>query len=165
MTNREFFIHQYAAEHPRFVGVLEAAPAERLEYRPHPRSRSALELIGHMIGHELDMVELCQTGTINHRIQVPFENLAEAIRIYRQAHQDVKPALAALDETAWESTGSFKVGGKTVMEATRRDLAWMLLLDAVHHRGQLSTYLRPMGGTVPAIYGPSADTMPAAAAG
>jgi uncharacterized damage-inducible protein DinB len=46
-----------------------------------------------------------------------------------------------------------------ILLAPRRDLAWMLLLDAVHHRGQLSTYLRPMGGTVPSIYGPSADTM------
>jgi uncharacterized damage-inducible protein DinB len=34
-----------------------------------------------------------------------------------------------------------------------------MLLDGIHHRGQLSTYLRPMGGKVPAIYGPSADTM------
>jgi uncharacterized damage-inducible protein DinB len=32
------------------------------------------------------------------------------------------------------------------------------LKHSVHHRGQLSTYLRPMGGTVPGIYGPSADT-------
>ncbi|MFN0177991.1 MAG: DinB family protein [Gemmatimonadales bacterium] len=33
----------------------------------------------------------------------------------------------------------------------------MFYLGAVHHRGQLSTYLRPIGATVPAIYGPSAD--------
>lgn len=33
-------------------------------------------------------------------------------------------------------------------------------LDAIHHRGQLSVYLRPMGGKVPAIYGPSADERP-----
>ena len=38
----------------------------------------------------------------------------------------------------------------------------MLLFDALHHRGQLSVYLRPMGGKVPSIYGPSADTAPAA---
>jgi uncharacterized damage-inducible protein DinB len=34
----------------------------------------------------------------------------------------------------------------------------MAAKHSVHHRGQLSTYLRPMGGTVPGIYGPSADT-------
>ena len=36
----------------------------------------------------------------------------------------------------------------------------MLFFDAIHHRGQLSAYLRPMGGKVPSIYGPSADTRP-----
>lgn len=162
MTNREFFVRQCSSEHPRFVSVLEAAPRDRLDYRPHPRSRSATELIGHLIGHELDLIELCRTGTINHRMQVPFTDLEEAVRIYRNAHRDLKPALEALDDSAWESTCRFVVGGKTVMEATCRDLAWMLLMDAVHHRGQLSTYLRPMGGTVPSIYGPSADTVPAA---
>ena len=45
------------------------------------------------------------------------------------------------------------------MRAPSQALMWMLFLDAVHHRGQLSTCIRPMGGKVPAIYGPSADTM------
>ena len=40
----------------------------------------------------------------------------------------------------------------------RQQLAWVLFLDAVRHRGQLSTHLRPMGGSVPSIDGPSADT-------
>jgi uncharacterized damage-inducible protein DinB len=35
---------------------------------------------------------------------------------------------------------------------------WFIFVDAIHHRGQLSAYLRPMGGNVPAIYGPSADS-------
>ena len=34
---------------------------------------------------------------------------------------------------------------------------WMFFFDAIHHRGQLSTYIRPMGGKVPSIYGPSGD--------
>jgi uncharacterized damage-inducible protein DinB len=43
------------------------------------------------------------------------------------------------------------------MKASGYDNAWGFLFDLIHHRGQLSTYLRPMGSTVPAIYGPSAD--------
>jgi uncharacterized damage-inducible protein DinB len=37
---------------------------------------------------------------------------------------------------------------------------WFILFDAIHHRGQLSAYIRPMGGKVPAIYGPSGDSRP-----
>ena len=53
--------------------------------------------------------------------------------------------------------GQFYAGDHLVMEGPCQQLAWMMFLDAVHHRGQLSTYLRPMGSKVPAIYGPSAD--------
>jgi uncharacterized damage-inducible protein DinB len=163
MTNREFFMHMASAEFPRFLGVLQATPAGRLEYRPHERSRSAEELIGHLIGHEQDLVELAETGSINHRMHVPFTGMDDAIRIYREAHEQAQAALAGIDEQGWESMGQFMVQGNTIMAAPRRDLAWMLLMDAVHHRGQLSTYLRPMGGKVPSIYGPSADTMMAQA--
>jgi uncharacterized damage-inducible protein DinB len=42
-------------------------------------------------------------------------------------------------------------------EDTIENFVWGFLFDAIHHRGQISTYLRPMGGKVPSIYGPSAD--------
>jgi uncharacterized damage-inducible protein DinB len=42
-------------------------------------------------------------------------------------------------------------------KAKKYDMAWGFLFDAIHHRGQLATFLRAMGTTVPAIYGPSAD--------
>ena len=160
MTNREFFLQHCAAEFPRFVGVLEAAPADQLEYRPHPRSRSAYELIGHLIGHEQDLLELASTGSIHHRIQVPFASLDEGLAAYRVAHEGLESQLRAMDDATWESGGRFLLDGKVIYEFPRRDLAWMMLFDGLHHRGQLSTYLRPMGGKVPSIYGPSADSMP-----
>jgi uncharacterized damage-inducible protein DinB len=158
MTNREFFAQLCTHEHPRFLGVLEAMPKDRLEYRPHPKSRSAHELVGHLIGHEQDLVELLQTGSINHRNQVPFQSMEEAVAIYKQARKDVEAKLAATNDTDWDTTGSFNVNGNAIMQMPRHGLAWMLMLDAIHHRGQLSTYLRPMGGKVPSIYGPSGDT-------
>ena len=158
MSNREFFLHLCSTEHQRFVDVIKAAPEGELEYRPHPRSRSAFELIAHLIGHELDLVELAETGDIHHRMHVPFSGTEDALRIYGDANESVKAKVGAMDDAAWDGKGKFLAGGQLIMEAPRRDLAWMLLLDAVHHRGQLSTYLRPMGGAVPSIYGPSADT-------
>jgi uncharacterized damage-inducible protein DinB len=159
MTNRDFFVQHCAAEFPRFLSVFEATPADRLEYRPHPQSRSAYELIGHLIGHEQDLLELAGTGCINHRMQVPFATLDEGLAMYRQAHEALTEALREMDDAAWESQGRFLLDGKVLYEFPRRDLAWLLLFDGLHHRGQLSTYLRPMGGKVPPIYGPSADSV------
>ena len=159
MTNREFFAQMCASEYPRFLAVLQATPKEKLEYRPHPQSRSAFELVGHLIGHEQDLQELLDTGSINHRIQTPFKTVDEAVSIYRTARTSVESKLGSLKDSDWESLGHFLVQGNVIMEAPRRDLAWLLMLDAIHHRGQLSTYLRPMGGKVPSIYGPSADSV------
>jgi uncharacterized damage-inducible protein DinB len=47
--------------------------------------------------------------------------------------------------------------GKPVWEDTVANMVWGFFFDAIHHRGQLSVYLRPMGGKVPSIYGPSGD--------
>jgi uncharacterized damage-inducible protein DinB len=47
--------------------------------------------------------------------------------------------------------------GHVIWESTRGGMAWGMLFDLIHHRGQLSVYIRPMGGKVPSIYGPSGD--------
>jgi len=65
--------------------------------------------------------------------------------------------LSTVDEAQWDKSATFWVGDHVVATGPQEQLAWMMLLDAVHHRGQLSAYLRPMGSKVPSIYGPSAD--------
>ena len=63
---------------------------------------------------------------------------------------------------SWNRSAQFYYGGKLASEQPVGTFLWLILFDAIHHRGQLSAYLRPMGGKVPAIYGPSADERPAA---
>ena len=64
---------------------------------------------------------------------------------------------ASLDEKAWQRKVQFLVEGKVMQEPPLGQFLWYLFFDAIHHRGQLSTYIRPMGGKVPSIYGPSGD--------
>jgi len=49
------------------------------------------------------------------------------------------------------------VGAGEFAKVRRGDILWMALHDMIHHRGQLSVYIRIAGGKVPSIYGPSAD--------
>ena len=67
--------------------------------------------------------------------------------------------LSGVSEGDWNEMGKFYVGDQVIMEAPRQQLAWVLFLDSIHHRGQLTTHLRPMGSKVPSLYGPSADDM------
>ena len=158
MTNRMFFNQRFATEHPAFVHVMQALAPDKLEWRPHARSRSAAELVGHLIGHEQDLLELAETGAIHHRSQVSFTGLTHGLELYAQAHGALDSRLKAIDDATWDGrTGRFLVGDQVVYEMPYRDLMWMMFFDSIHHRGQLSTYIRPMGGKVPSIYGPSAD--------
>jgi uncharacterized damage-inducible protein DinB len=83
--------------------------------------------------------------------------IREILDTYDQRHDELTRRLTQLDPSAWERQVPFLFQGQEVLRARGYDLAWEFLFDQIHHRGQLSTYLRPMGSTVPSIYGPSAD--------
>ena len=159
MTNQAFFLHTLNSEFDRFHNVVAALPADRLDYRHDPRSRSATELVEHLIGHFEDLVELMDAGVIHHRMQVPFTDLNKAVDLLDRGARETAARLTNVSDEAWAQPGEFFVGDRSIVKAPRHALAWMLLLDAIHHRGQLSTLIRPMGGKVPSIYGPSADTV------
>jgi len=65
--------------------------------------------------------------------------------------------LQKLSDGDWENGEAKMVWQGGEWKAKKYDMAWGMLFDAIHHRGQLSTYLRAMGAKVPSIYGPSAD--------
>jgi uncharacterized damage-inducible protein DinB len=79
------------------------------------------------------------------------------IALYERSHRELLAELGSMDDAGWDRRGQLLMGGKVVMEQPVGEFLWLILFDSIHHRGQLSAYLRPMGGKVPAIYGPSAD--------
>ena len=140
-----------------FCSVVGAVLEDGRGYRCDPKARSAEEIIGHIIGHNYDLLELLDDGVIHHRNQVPFDTVEEAVATLDRTFGELIDRLGSIDEAAWTSPAKFLFEEHLVMETPRVQMAWMMLLDSIHHRGQLSTYLRPMGSKVPAIYGPSAD--------
>jgi uncharacterized damage-inducible protein DinB len=162
MTNQQFFAQTFAGEFDRFHNVLAAVPELGLDYKPDPKSRTARELMGHLIGHVQDLIELVDDGVINHRMHVPFGDPASGVALFDEAYTTLLGKLGQISDETWAKPAEFLGGGQLIMTAPTQALMWMLLLDSVHHRGQLSTYLRPMGSKCPNIYGPSADQpMPA----
>ena len=157
MTNLEFCIARRKAELPAFVRVLKAVPQGRIEYRPDPKARTAAELAWLLAAEEAALVTLLDTGTIEWKEQPPPARVDEIVAAFERNAAAVDARLGKLDEGGWEKKGRFVMDGAPPWEDTVGQFVWGFLFDAVHHRGQLSTYLRPMGGKVPSIYGPSAD--------
>ncbi len=158
MTNRQFFLRCWEQEYPTFIKVLKAVPADRLDYRPDPRSRSAGELVWLQVLEKRCWFELLETGKIDWKVTPPAERLDDMIVAYETAHHDLAPLLKRLEDGAWDNKSTqFVMDGHVYVETNLGHMFWLGLFDAIHHRGQLSVYLRPMGGKVPSIYGPSAD--------
>jgi uncharacterized damage-inducible protein DinB len=157
MTNIEFCIARRKAELPAFVRVLKALPQGRLDYQPDPKARTAAQLAWMLVSEEAALVSLLETGTIDWKDTTPPTHVEEMVAAFERDSAVVNAKLEKLDEAGWVKPGKFMVGGAAVWEDAVGQMVWGFLFDAIHHRGQLSTYLRPMGGKVPSIYGPTAD--------
>jgi uncharacterized damage-inducible protein DinB len=153
---REYFNECFEAERPKFVRVLNAIPADKGDYRPHPRSTSAGDLAWLLASELRDACELVDRGEVTF-VARPAPAIRETVAEYEKNAGALAERLATVDDAGWEQKARFLVDGNVAWETTLGNMLFGFLFDAIHHRGQLSTYLRPMGAKVPSIYGPSAD--------
>lgn len=154
----EFLMSDLEHEMSLTTGVLAAVPTDRLDYTPDPRSKTALGLVRHIALED----EWILNSVCDGRFAPPPDD-SDACGI-------MTPQDAISQYQARMSKSIARVRGLSGEELTRTvDLLGMIQAPAVsflslalkhsaHHRGQLSTYLRPMGGKIPPIYGPTADT-------
>ncbi len=157
MNTREFYAECFKAEKPKFLRVLKAVPPDQTAYRPHPRSNSAGDLVWLLASELRDACELVDRGEVNFVLNPAPEKLEHSIAAYEKNAGELEKKLPRLDDAAWGKKARFLVDGHVAWETTLGDMLFGFLFDAIHHRGQLSSYLRPMGAKVPSIYGPSAD--------
>jgi uncharacterized damage-inducible protein DinB len=157
MDQKALFLKFWEKEAAATRKVIERIPQDRSDYRPEPKSRMAREIAWLIVREETVLGEGLDKGTLTwEEIPTP-ATMAEILAAYDRHHPDVTRRMQALDVSRWEARVPFTFGGQEVMKETGYDNAWGFLFDIIHHRGQLSTYLRPMGSKVPQIYGPSAD--------
>ena len=150
-----FLLPQLKSEQVITHKILSSVPQGQGEYRPHPKSRSALELGRHIVLCEmwfLDAVINRQFGEIV-RPNAPMQTCQEVAHWYAISFHERIPILEALSDADLATPVPYL--------DLRNDPAVAYLNIAirhsVHHRGQLSAYLRGVGAAVPAIYVESAD--------
>ena len=156
MDHKAFFLKHWDKEAAATGKVIERIP-EGSTYRPDPKSRTAREIAWLMLREEIALAEGLEKGVFTWEEVPAPSTVGEVQAEYKRQHDAVTKRLHAIPDARWEEQMPFLWGGQEVMRDTGYEMAWGFLLDLIHHRGQLSTYLRPMGAKVPAIYGPSAD--------
>jgi uncharacterized damage-inducible protein DinB len=135
--------------------VIEAVPADRADHRPDPVSKSAIELVRHIAAADIRFADTVITGQFNTGAVLPPEvkTPAEIATWYGQSYAERLDALTKLTSEQLMKTVDFR-------GMFQRPAVMFLMIGAhhtIHHRGQLSSYLRCMGAKVPSIYGESYD--------
>jgi uncharacterized damage-inducible protein DinB len=156
MDQKALFLKYWDREAAATRKVLSRIP-EGSTYRPDPKSRTAREIAWLIVREEIALADGLEKGRFEWTEAPAPPTMKEVLDTYDQHHDPLTSRLRALTAERWEQKVPFVYQGQEVMSEPGYENAWGFLLDMIHHRGQISTYLRPMGSTVPQIYGPSAD--------
>jgi len=157
-TVADFLIKDFENEMQATMRVIGAVPAGDLGYKPDAKAKSGLGLVRHITLEDEWMLNSIANGSFT---PPPDDSDACGIMCAADAVARYKEKVpAALDRV--RALSGEKLAGEIdllgMLKMPGINFLAMAVKHSVHHRGQLSTYLRPMGGKVPGIYGPSADT-------
>ena len=156
---KQQYLEGFERETATTLKVLKAYPEDQGELRPHERLKTARELAA-MFTMEMAAIDGAVRGTFTFPPKLPPmpQNWKEVIEAFETVRARTLDGLREASEASLGSgTVPFLTGPKTPGQWPKMEFLWFLLLDQIHHRGQLSIYLRIAGGKLPSIYGPTAD--------
>ena len=141
--------------------VLERAPEDYFSWQPHPKSMTLGKLAWHtadMLGGIESTLHTTEIDLATMDFTTPKPANTEALLAHFDAESAAsRAALAAATPEAFDVCWTLRHGPHVIMQQSRAETVRHLISHAIHHRGQLSVYLRLLEVPVPYIYGPNAD--------
>lgn len=141
--------------------TLERVPEDRLDFSPHDRSFDLLQLAGHIANIPSWTKTILTTSELD--VSGPFdrpsiESKSDILATFDQTLAEAREALSAASDEDLMVEWSLIMDGEPVFTMPRGAVLRSFVMNHnIHHRGQLTVYLRLVGAPVPALYGPSAD--------
>ena len=167
MTMAEFLVGEFDHETGGTRRVLERVPEEHAAWAPHPKSKSLGELANHIAGLPVwvgriltsSEYDFLAPGAPTPGIR-PWESKSALLEKHDKNVAEARAIIAKTSDAQFLDNFSLKRGGETVFTLPRiAALRSMVYSHAIHHRGQLTVYLRLKDVPLPGIYGPTADEM------
>lgn len=144
-------------EHKTTRSVIEAIPLDNGDYRPEPVAKTALELAWHVVASEHRFYSGVAAGQFDFTPRPRPENLKNSADIGKYYAESFANDFEALKKMSGEQLAKM-IDFRGMFQLPAVGFLDLGVRHSIHHRGQLSTYLRPAGGKVPAIYGESYDS-------
>jgi len=156
---KQQFLDSYAREHAITLKVLRALPQGQSAFRPHERSQSASDLIYTLIMEQELTRRALAGGPIFGGGSMPPKpaDFNAGIEQLERGYAALVDMIKRMPDARLQTIVQFPTAPGQMGQWPTLDFVWYMLLDQIHHRGQLSVYVRMAGGKVPSIYGPSGD--------
>jgi uncharacterized damage-inducible protein DinB len=152
----EVLLPQIENEHKTTRRLIEALPSGKTEYKSHENNMSAWQLATHIVTSQIFFLEGIAAGKFERGAPLP-ESITTPEQLLEWDEEHFAKAIAGLKGAKGEDlVKELNFMNAFVWPAVT--FAQLSCSHTIHHRGQLSTCVRPMGGKVPGIYGPSGDT-------
>jgi uncharacterized damage-inducible protein DinB len=159
MTIADSLLPEFDHEMATTRRVLERVPSERGPWKPHPKSTA--------LGHLAQLVA-SMPGWITRALQATeldlaagpgysFETTETLLQVFDKGVREAREAIAASRDSDYTVPWTLKMGDRVLFTLPRAAVVRQNINHLVHHRGQLTVYLRMLDVPIPSIYGPSAD--------
>ena len=138
--------------------MLELVPAEKLDWRPHAKSKSVGDLAYHIAALPGLGVMVLRQDELDPRTRPPVPRDISPAELFRRNVDEFVKTIGPMSNEQMMQPFRFRFGDKIIADAPKAGMLRNLLLNhTYHHRGQLSVYLRMLDIPLPAVYGPTAD--------
>jgi uncharacterized damage-inducible protein DinB len=145
------------AEHPVTKRVIAAIPADQVDYQPDAVSKTAIELAWHIVSAEIRFLEAVAAGVFDLSPRPRPESVRTPNDVTEWYSRQWEPKVEALRQLTGEQLVK-RIDFRGIFQFPAVAYVQVAAHHSIHHRGQLSMYLRPMGARVPSIYGESYDS-------
>jgi len=154
---QDVFLPTLENEHQVTKKVIQAIPTDKSDYRPDQISKSALELAWHIAVTEMRFLDAVVAGAFDFTPRPRPESIRNSADLLAWYEEQFASHVETVANLSGEQLARI-VDFRGVLQMPAVMFIGLATRHSVHHRGQLSTYLRPMGAKVPAIYGESYDS-------
>lgn len=161
MPHRDVLLPEFDREMSTTRALLERVPADRADWRPHPKSRPLGQLAMHLTQIPRLATRAMRETEVDAGSGGPpprLESTAGLLAAFDESVSAMRRAIESVSDDDLRARFTFKAGGKEIFSVPRTAMLRTFLLNhMIHHRGQLTVYLRLNDVPLPSIYGPTAD--------
>jgi uncharacterized damage-inducible protein DinB len=159
----KLLLKEIKAEAQATRNMLKIVPADKYDWKPHPKSMTVMQLTNH-IAELPSWIRMAFTTdgldfAANPYEPTTFTNTADILEMFENNYADGRAQLESANEADLEKPWVLRSGEHILSDMNKYETVRVAIAQGIHHRAQLGVFLRLLNVAIPGTYGPSADEL------